>query len=62
MPQASKILQSRDEWKDKAIQRGYENRELIKDKKRLLEKIAALKLQLHDHEIEQLMAGKKNRT
>ncbi len=61
MPQPSKILQSRDEWKDKAIQRGYENREFRKDKKRLLEKIAALKLQLHDSEMEQLMAGKKNR-
>ncbi len=43
MPQPSKILQSRDEWKDKAIQRGYENREFRKDKKRLVEKIAALK-------------------
>lgn len=61
MAQRSKLLQSRDEWKDKAIQRGYENRELRKTKKRLVEKIAAMKLQLHDSELEQLIAGKKNR-
>ncbi len=60
MPQLSKLLQSRDEWKDKAIQRGYENREYRKTHKRFTEKIAALKLQLHDSEMEQLIGSKKN--
>jgi len=60
MTQLSKLLQSRDEWKDKAIQRGYENRASRKTHKRLTEKIAALKLQRHDSEMEQLIAGKKN--
>ena len=46
MLQYSKVIQSRDEWKRKAIQRADENRESRKIKKRYQEKIAELKLQL----------------
>ena len=44
MLQASKILHSRDEWKNKAIERSAEIREYRKTQKRHLEKIAELKL------------------
>ena len=44
MLQISKILHSRDEWKNKAIERSAEIREFRKTQKRHLEKIAALKL------------------
>ena len=43
MPQLSKLLKSRDEWKTKAIKRATENRELRKAQKRHQEKIAELK-------------------
>lgn len=43
MPQLSKLLKSRDEWKTKAIERATENRELRKAQKRNQEKIAELK-------------------
>ena len=46
MPQTSKIIQSREEWKNKAIQRANENREHRKNQKRHLEKIAHLKEQI----------------
>jgi len=45
MPQISKILNSRDEWKNKAIERAAELRELRKSQQRHLEKIADLKRQ-----------------
>jgi hypothetical protein len=47
MLQQSKILQSREEWKNKAVQRADEAREFRKTQKRHLKKIANLKLQNH---------------
>ena len=41
----SKILKSRDEWKNKAVERATEIREFRKTQKRHLEKIAELKRQ-----------------
>ena len=58
MLQASKILHSRDEWKNKAIERSAEIREYRKTQKRHLEKIAELKL--YNREMEQLIDAKKN--
>lgn len=46
MPQTSKIIQSRDDWKNKASQRANENREYRKTQKRHLKKIAQLKEQI----------------
>lgn len=46
MPQMSKILHSRNEWKEKAIQRANELREQKKTQKRHLQKIAELKAHL----------------
>ncbi len=43
MLQISKIIKSREDWKDKAIQRGCEIREFRKSRKRHLETIAELK-------------------
>jgi len=43
MLQQSKLIRSRNEWKDKAVQRANEIRELKKARKRLKEKIAELK-------------------
>ena len=45
MPQMSKILHSRDEWKKKATERADEIREFRKTQNRHLEKIAELKRQ-----------------
>jgi len=45
MPQPSKLLKSRDEWKSKAVERATEIRELKQTKKRHLKKIAELKRQ-----------------
>jgi hypothetical protein len=42
--QYSKVLKSRNEWKDKAIARADENREHRKAKKRYLNTIAVLKV------------------
>ena len=58
MLQQSKLIHSRDEWKDKAVQRADEIRELKKTRKRLKEKIAELKIQ--NSALEQ-SANKKNR-
>ena len=58
MLQTSKILHSRDEWKNKAIERSAEIREFRKTQKRHLEKIAELKL--YNREMEQLIDAKKN--
>jgi hypothetical protein len=57
MPQISKILNSRDEWKNKAIERAAELRELRKSQQRHLEKIADLKRQNCQLE---LLVEKKN--
>ena len=46
----SKILNSRDEWKNKATERATELREFRKTQKRHLEKIAELKR--HNCELE----------
>lgn len=43
MLQKSKIIQSREEWREKAIERGYQVREFKKNQRRHLEKIAELK-------------------
>ena len=43
MLQYSKVLKSRNEWKDKAIQRADENREHRKAKKRYLNTITVLR-------------------
>ncbi len=43
MPQISKLIKSREDWKDKAIQRGCEIREFRKTRKRHPETIAELK-------------------
>lgn len=45
MPQHSKLIRSRDEWKQKAVQRASEVRELKKTRKRLKIRIADLKVQ-----------------
>ncbi len=57
MPQQSKILNSRDEWKNKAIERAAELRELKKTQKRHLEKIAELKR--NNGQLELLVEEKK---
>jgi len=57
MPQISKILNSRDVWKNKAIERAAELRELRKSQKRHLEKIANLKRQ--NCQLERLVEEKK---
>jgi len=46
MPQMSKIIRSRDEWKDKAVLRANEIREYRKSQKRYQEKISELKAQV----------------
>jgi len=57
MPQASKILQARQEWREKAIQRGYQIREFRKSQRRHLARIADLKRQ--NRELIQANADKK---
>ncbi len=57
MPQISKILNSRDEWKNKAIERAAELRELRKSQQRHLETIANLKRQ--NCQLERLVEEKK---
>jgi hypothetical protein len=46
--QKSKLIRSRDEWKDKAVQRSYEIREHRKSRKRYLEQIAGLKTRVRE--------------
>jgi len=48
VPQKSKLIRSRDEWKDKAVQRSYEIREHRKSRKRYLEQIAGLKARVRE--------------
>ena len=45
MPQVSKLLRSRDEWRTKAVLRATENREYRKAYKRNKEQLIALKKQ-----------------
>jgi hypothetical protein len=58
MLQPSKILQSREEWRNKAVQRADEIREFRKTEKRHLEKITHLKLQ--NRQLKQAIEDKKN--
>lgn len=51
MPQSSKILNSRDKWRNKATERATEIREFRKTQKRHLEKIAELKRDNHQLEL-----------
>lgn len=48
MPQLSKLIRSRKNWKSKASQRANENREYRKQAKRHRRKIAELKMQIND--------------
>ena len=43
--QQSKLVHSRNDWKDKAVQRAYEIRDLKKTERRLKRQIQALKIQ-----------------
>ncbi len=54
MPQASKILESRQNWKEKAIKLSKEAREGRKTQKRHKTKIAELKTQLENVALENL--------
>ena len=47
MPQLSKLIRSRDDWKTKAVQRAKEIREHRKTIKRRQEQIAEIKSQLN---------------
>jgi len=58
MLQTSKILQSRNDWKCKAVQRAYEIREQRKSLKRHQERITQLKTQIRA--MEQAAEVKKN--
>jgi hypothetical protein len=58
MPQQSKLIRSRDEWKKKSVQRATEIREYRKTVKRNNEKIAELKKQVA--ELKEDIDAKKN--
>ena len=58
MLQYSKVIKSRDEWKDKACRRGNELREQRKTKKRHLKTIDALKLE--NSELQLALTDKKS--
>ena len=58
MPQKSKLIQSRDEWKRKAVQRSDELREQRKALKRNQAKIAELKTQLRALKAEEVVKKK----
>ncbi len=58
MLQYSKVVKSRNQWKDKARIRGDENRKYRKAKKRDLETIAKLKAKIV--RLEKTVEGKKN--
>lgn len=58
MLQYSKIVKSRQEWKDKATIRADENRQHRKAKKLNVEKIAKLKARIR--QLEQMVEVKKN--
>lgn len=48
MPQLSKLIRSRDDWKDKAVRRADKNREHRKTEKRHRETIAELKREVEE--------------
>ena len=48
MPQVSKLLRSRDEWRTKAVLRATENQEYRKADKRIRGQLIALKKQNED--------------
>lgn len=50
MPQISKLIRSRDNWRDKAVSRSNENRDRRKTEKRHLKKIAELKRRVEELE------------
>jgi len=58
MPQMSKIIQSRDQWKNKAVKRAHKIRENRTSKKRTQDKIAELEIQIRA--LEQVDGSKKN--
>lgn len=58
MLQISKVIQSRDEWKRKAVQRANIIRDNRKQKKHTHKKIAQLKKKIQD--LEQADQSKKN--
>ena len=58
MPQLSKLVRSRDEWRTKAVLRASENREFRKTDKRNRERIAVLEKQ--NAELSQFVENKKN--
>ena len=58
MLQASKIIQSRNDWKDKAVKRATEIREYRKTQARNKDSISELKAQLKASE--KTTVGKKN--
>ncbi len=60
MLQYSKLLRGREEWKAKAIARGYENREQRKTINRYQKRIAELKSQNKALEEQLLGASEKN--
>jgi len=51
MPQISKVLKGRSDWKNKAVERAIEIREHRKTEKRHLKKIAELKRQCFQSEL-----------
>jgi len=58
MLQYSKLLHARKEWREKAIQRGYQIREFRKKENIHLARIAELKQ--HNRELKQTIENKKN--
>ncbi len=60
MLQYSKLLRGREEWKAKAIARGYENREQRKTINRYQQRMAELKRQNKVFEEQLSEAGEKN--
>jgi phage shock protein A len=62
MAQSSKLLKSRNEWREKAIKRADEQREQRKVSKRHRETIAELKLKIEDlkQELKEVGAKKKS--
>jgi len=60
MLQPSKIIRSRDEWREKVIQRANDLRDSRKTKQRQRKRIAELKAQISI--LEEASEGKKNTT
>ena len=58
MPQLSKLVRSRDEWRTKAVLRASENREFRKADKRNRERIGVLEKQ--NAELSQFVENKRN--